>query len=270
MSYNKEKILELIEKNRARYRATTSPHAAAFDLYRTQSNYEQLTYHNVDHVIDVVSLYDLLIKMDNLDRMNADMVSARTALIYHDVGHSGHPDNVEGEDGRDNIERAVTLASQHLLEQDPSTSDRQLYAICNYIRSTRYPAPSEDFNGIDTRVVDYMVDADILWGLLPGNAEQSMLGLWIEQVNSGATENKPCDIEALLTRQIKFIQTYQPATRAGRHFKQALFVQASEAWALVALEFLRQQELAQAVETMADEELLRLHSAIKRELPRPE
>lgn len=265
MSFNKETMLEQIEKSRTRYRNPRSDWSNRLALYEECPHYERLTYHNADHVRDVMALFDLLCKIQGLPtEMGPEINAARMALTYHDIDHNGLSDVVVDEQGLDNIERAVArMRAEELSTYTPV----QLEHMADYLRNTRYPA-SESTIGSNCHpvVVALMRDADILWGLLPGNYEQSMLGLWMERVNSGAEENKRCDIEALLIRQIHFIRDYKPLSRAGRHFKQAFYIKATEGWALVALEFMRQQQAAQAVSDMADEEVLVLHTAIKNQI----
>ena len=262
MSFNKEQMLEIYQTNLQRYEGPQWQDI--FALYEAQPNYATLTYHNVDHVKSVMALADLMAKLEPLPKeLNVHFITARTALAYHDLGHSGHNDAHVGADGKDNIDRAIAMTAEHRTD-----SPNQL--VLDYIAATRYPM----FEGLpgetNETVVNLIRDADMLWGLLPGNAEQSMLGLWLEQVASGAVEDKPCDIIALLTRQINFIGDYQPLSRGGRLFKHAFWVKSTEAWSLVALEFLRQIEAAKAVEEMSDSDLLRLQAAIREQLPRPE
>lgn len=277
MSYNKEKMLERLERSLQRYRVNENDPVApgsfrAIDeFYRRQPGYEQRAYHNYHHVISVTALFDLLAKIDDASQSQiSEVFIARKAILLHDVGHSGWPDSyVSPEDGLDNIERAIKLTREFLTQEQMSEDYQQ--QVCEYVALTRYPIdPAAPTGQTSEQVVALMRDADILWGLMPENAEQSMLGLWLEQVASGAAPDAPCDIEALLMRQIHFIRDYKPLSPAGQHFKAAFYIQGTEAWAHVALEFMRQVEAAKAVEELSDHDLLRLSSAIKNGLRDPQ
>ncbi len=271
MSFNKETMLEQIEKSRTRYRNPQSSWPDRLARYEDCPHYERLTYHNADHVRDVMALFDLLCKIQDLPaELNDEVATARLALTYHDIDHSGLSDAAVDENGLDNIERAIGRMKELLSESFVRHTPAQFNVLADYVRNTRYPAPESPVGpNCHPLIVALMRDADVLWGLLPGNYEQSMLGLWMERVNSGAEEDKPCDIEKLLIRQIHFIRDYEPLTRAGHHFKQAFYVQATEGWALVALEFMRQKQAAEAVSDMADEEVLVLRQAIKNQVSSP-
>lgn len=270
MSFNKEKMNDRLVIELSRNNSTDGHFADVLDLYTQNPVYPKLAYHNVDHVVSVLSLFGLLLRMSPKDPTDGyHLAAARTALAFHDIDHSGHGDSVLDENGLNNIDRAIARYLDYIIDGGLTVTQQQQDLVVGYICATQYP-PIETLDvALDPKVVALIRDADMLWGMMPGNQEQCMLGLWMEQVNSGAVPNEPCDIEQLLVRQIGFIRDYKPGSRAGSAFKSAFWVEATENWAMVALEFMRQEEAARMVSAMADGEVLQLRSAIKKELPRP-
>ena len=270
MSYNKEKMRDRLALELSKNNATDGRHSDILVLYPNNPHYPKLTYHNTEHVVSVLALFALLLKMSPKEPCDGyHLAAATTALAFHDVDHSGQSDTVLDEDGLTNIDRACARYLDYVIDNGLPVPQRQQDLVVGYIRATQYPYVETLDEALDFRMVNLIRDADLLWGMMPGNQEQSMLGLWMEQVNCGAIPNEPCDIQPLLVRQINFIKDYKPASRAGSAFKSAFWVEATESWAMVALEFMRQEEAAKMVSAMADGEVLQLRSAIKKELPRP-
>lgn len=270
MPYNKSQMTERLKQEMQRHNLKDGRSAQILKLYSQNPEYQKLAYHNVDHVRSVLALFELLVKMTPKDFAPAHHISAaRIALAFHDIGHSGFSDDIIGDDGHNNIARAIARYLDYVIDNAVPTDQYQQDLITGYVTATQFPYVEYLPEVLHPQVVALVRDADMLWGLMPGNQEQCMIGLWMEQVNSGAAPNEPCDIEQLLVRQISFIKDYKPGSRAGSAFKSAFWVEATEKWAMVALEFMRQEEAARMVSAMADGEVLQLRTAIKKELPRP-
>lgn len=235
----------------------------AYPEYRSP----EFSYHNAAHARSVLAVFDLLVKLEGIELHSNLRHAARQAIVYHDIDHMGTPDSHHADDGRTNIERALDVFGKLYT---PGADDELFHLIHYFIEYTEFPHTPVGEEEPYPEIVGLIRDADILWGLFPENFEVTLLGIWLEQIESGYnTEKKPCDIEALLVNQIKFIQQYEPYSKAGKQLKNALFNQATEGWATVALEFLRQMEAAEMVSEMATDQVFGLHKAIKDAISQP-
>jgi len=259
MSQIKNKILKLIDNSKidGRYRTILA-------LYQNNPEYAKLAYHNVDHVIAVLNLFEVLRKLSGKGWSKDQLKAAELAIAFHDINHTGHPDSREDEKGFTNIHHAIAVFNGWALENRlPRTVHVEAADI---IEATAYPpVPTTAARygaSVDTELLNLVRDADMLWGMVPGNAEQCMLGLWAERRNAGL-EPDTIDIFKVLTNQIKFIQNYQPLSAAGRTFKNAMTDDANTAWSLVAIQYQRQIMAAEMVSQMTDDEVLRLAAAMK-------
>jgi hypothetical protein len=261
MSQLRDRIIKLLANTdiSGRYRKV-------FELYPTNPNYSQLAYHDVDHVKSVLNLFEVLRKLSNQGFSKSALRNVETAIAFHDLNHCGRPDPDSSIDGADNITRASMAFVNWAEETNYPVKER--LTVFQLIRATAWPRGYDGFEYIpleskQQELVAMMQDADMLWGTVPGNAEHCMLGLWKERLNAGL-ETGEIDILKILTNQIKFIQNYTPASNAGRMYKNAMFVGASEAWASVALAYQRDVEIAQLVNELPDAIALKLATSIKR------
>jgi hypothetical protein len=272
MSQLKERILKLLANT-----DISGRHRKILDLYQDNPTYPNLTYHNVDHVKSVLNLFEVLRKLSGQQFDKQQLQAAEVATAFHDINHSGHPDT-----DSDNIPKAIAAfltfrgyesgqaMDMAMLGSDELTGDYKCHEdtlTVGFIQGTAYPHYNEELNYLEMREVDREVlamvrDADMLWGLMPGNAEHCMMGLWNERLNAGLETDK-LDILDRLTKQIKFIQSYNPLSAAGRTFKSALFVDATNAWATVALQYQRELDAIELVQSLSDDKVLELAKAIQ-------
>lgn len=259
MSQIKDKILKLLANTKidGRYRTI-------LELYKNNPEYAKLAYHNVDHVKAVLNLFELLRKLSGKGWTKDQLKAAELAIAFHDINHSGHPDTHVGEDGLRNLHRAISAFSQWAATQNLSYAIK--CEVGDIIEAADFPHVPVTGNrygaNVDAEIIALVRDADMLWGLLPGNAEQCMLGLWAERRNVGL-ETEEIDILKVTTNQIKFIENFQPYSSAGRTFKNAMMDDGAVAWAHVAIQYQRQIMAAEMVSQMSDEEVLRLAAAMK-------
>lgn len=215
------------------------------EYLETPEDRERLTYHNSTHMLGVLATVLTLCKISGTTASPALMLAAAA----HDLGHLGRPDEYRDVDGMGNIDHAVRMLESAVMKFGlPSgTSDENLQDAIVLIRATEFP--HVNLNGCDPRLeqsIRILRDADILWGLFPENRMQTFAGLFLERLrNTLMAELSEADksIEVALTRQIKFIQNYIPHTPEARQLKRVLEEESAVAWAAMALEFMRQQEL---------------------------
>lgn len=254
------KILKLLDNTdiSGRYRVH-------LNTYRTGHSYAKLAYHNVGHVSQVLNLFEVLRKLSGQHFSKIDLKRVELALAFHDADHNGHPDSVTDDEGKRNIHRAIEHFQNWAARNNIAKDEQDIVAA--YIAGTEFPITG-DFAGhpaVVTELVCLMRDADCLWGMMPGNAEMCMLGLWAERRNVGL-EPDEIDILKVLTNQVKFLGKYEPWSGAGRTFRNAMADVAAEAFAMVAMEYQRQIMAADAVQAMSDDEVLALRDSMKREV----
>lgn len=257
---NTDKILKLLKSTNIAGR-----HRAALHLNTANANYAKLAYHNVDHVRSVLNLFEVLRKLSGQHFSKDELKAAELAIVFHDIEHSGHPDVVEGEDGLTNIQRAVQYFTNWALR---NKLDHTLTVnVLTIIEASGFPHTTPLAKRYGATVSDELValtrDADLLWGMMPGNAEQCMIGLWAEAYNVGR-ETGTVDIGKILTNQLMFLRKYVPQSGAGRMFKNGMADLAGEAFANAAIHYQRQLMAADAMMELSDAEALRLQDAIKR------
>lgn len=275
MSQNKDKILKLLANTSIEGRVRP-----ILKRYELAPNYEQLTYHNAKHVASVLNLFEILRKLSGMHFEKSLLEAAELAIAFHDINHSGSPDTVVDDNGQGNIERA--LSAFRTWRESNKIGEQQAMYVELLIWATRYPqmphaadcAERKDcvfthddiiFFGHDhafTKVMHMIQDADMLWGTMPGNAEQCMLGLVTERRHAGIDDGE-FDILKTLVNQINFIKKYEPLSAAGRVYKNAMFEAATEAWAHVALQYQRQLEAAEVVKNLSDSQVLALAAAMR-------
>lgn len=266
MSNTKNTILKLLAKTKieGRYRSI-------LNLYANNPIYPKLTYHNVDHVVSVLNLFEVLRKLSGKGFSKLNLQSAYLAAAFHDIDHSGHPDTHADESGATNIGRAIAAFTHWTHRRfDANKSDDVVVTLGAgiLIKMTEFPNKLPALFDAELNELSNMLrDADILWGTMPGNAEHCMLGLWAEWRNAGLVTD-PIDIFDVLTKQIRFIQNYQPLSAAGRAYKNAMFEDASTAWSLAALQYQRQIMAAEAVSALTDDEVLALANSMRPEVRR--
>lgn len=255
-----DKIIKLLDNTdiSGRYRVH-------LNTYREGRDYEKLAYHNTAHVSQVLNLFEVLRKMTGQHFSKVDLKRAELAIAFHDADHSGHPDSYEDDYGMRNIHRA----QRHFLKWAAANnmSDAEQAIICNYIALTEYPISGDWFvhPEVNADLVNLINDADCLWGMMPGNAEMCMLGLWAERRNVGL-EDEAIDILKVLTNQVKFLGSYEPRSGVGRVFRKAMADTAGLAFGQVAMDYERQLMAADAVAALSDEEVLRLRDSIKKDI----
>jgi hypothetical protein len=260
MSQIKERILKLLQSSKidGRYRTI-------WDLYPNNANYALLAYHSVDHVKAVLNLFEVLRKLSGKGFDKTKLDATYLAAAFHDINHSGYPDShVSANDGVSdgtNIGYAVEAYMSWAFSQ--SKNPANMSDVILLIKSTEYPSKNIRIDDPELLELSNMLrDADMLWGTMPGNAEQCMIGLWAERRNAGLADDK-LDVLVALTNQIKFIQNYQPLSSAGRTYKNAMFKDAAVAWAEAALYYQRQIEAVNIVNELSDGEALQLAAAIQ-------
>ncbi len=228
MSVTKAKILKLLSNTRihTRYRSI-------LNRYRENPEYAKLAYHNTNHVIAVLNLFEVLRKLSGKGFSKHLLDQVYLAIAFHDIEHSGHPDLATGADGKKNIVRALDAFEQ--WRESDTITDEQAAIVAFVIRSTQYPSmPGLSCSSAELAELANMVrDADMLWGLMPGNAGACMLGMRAEREAVGLPVEQ--DTLICLKNQIEFIKDYKPHSSTGRMFKNALFEDASTAWAEAAL-----------------------------------
>ena len=255
----KDRILKLLANT-----DITGRHRKIFDLYPTNPYYENLAYHNVSHVKGVLNLFEVLRKLSNQGFSKTALRNVETAIAFHDLNHCGRSDPDSSIDGADNISRAAVAFVNWAEETKYPVKER--LSVYQLIRATAWPRGFDGFryNGQEgeyRELAAMMQDADILWGMVDQSAEQCMLGMWQERFNVGLEEGT-IDIFKTLETQLKFIQQYEPVSKAGKIFKHVMFTQASETWATVALDYERNLMLATMVSEMPDDEVVKLSKMI--------
>lgn len=257
---NTDKILKLLDTTdiSGRYRVH-------LNTYRTGHSYAKLAYHNVGHVSQVLNLFEVLRKLSGQHFSKIDLKRAELALAFHDADHNGHPDNVADDEGKRNIHRAIEHFQRWADDNNVSREEQDI--VASYIAATEYPISGDfaEHPEVQVGLVALMRDADCLWGMMPGNAEMCMLGLWVERRNVGL-ENDEVDILKILTNQVKFLGKYTPWSAAGRTFRNAMADTAALAFGTVAMEYQRQLMAADAVQAMSDDEVLALRDSMRRNL----
>lgn len=259
MSQIKSKILNLLASTdiSGRYRVP-------LEMHKTNPAYENLYYHNIDHVRSVLNLFEVLRKLSGKGFDKDQRKSAELAIVFHDFNHTGSPDTRLDRGGLNNIQHAVGAFNQYAAAQNLPYNIR-----CNVgdiIEGTAYPhipATGKRYGAdVDVEILNLVRDADMLWGTMPGNAEQCMIGMWLERKAAGL-ETTPIDIAKVLVNQLDFIRNYQPYSAAGRTYKNAMFEDASSAWAMVALEYERGVMAAEVASELSDAEVLKIATGIR-------
>lgn len=204
-----------------------------FNLYRAMPNYRHLHYHNVEHVEAVLTLFRTLVAMTLLTPASfpaEQLEAAELAVAFHDISHSGRPDSARDAGGWNNVMRALVELSRWNTVHGKKVP---IIRACDYIEITEFPhQPFDELlldGGMNVELACMIRDADILWGMLPGCAEQSMIGLWKERKAVGLEEGE-LDAVQLLSRQLSFINNYAPQSAAGQIFKDLMLVPATLAW----------------------------------------
>ncbi|WJJ54950.1 hypothetical protein [Xanthomonas phage RTH11] len=235
------------------------------NLYTTTEHYAKLAYHNIDHVRSVLNLFEVLRKLSGQHFSKDQLKAAELALAFHDIDHTGYPDTAEDENGLTNTLRAIKYVTDWALRN--KIPHVVMVTALDLIDASAYPhekVPSKRYGSeVNQALLDLTRDADILWGMMPGNAAHCMLGLWAESHNVGRTTGA-VDIGNILTNQLLFLRNYVPHSGAGRTFKNAMADLAGEAFANAAIHYQRQLIAADAMMEMSDDEVLRLQDAIKR------
>ena len=259
MSQNKDKILKLLANTKI-----AGHYRPILNRYSENPEYAKLAYHNTDHVVSVLNLFEVLRKLSGQSFSKDELSAAYPALALHDIMHSGKPDFMTDEDNLGNIQRAVNFATQWGL--DNHLKPTVLADTLEYIEATEYPnrtPVARRYNSnVNPALIAMIRDADMLWGWMPGNAVLGMMRVGGERRNVGLEENQ-LDIMKTLTNQIVFIQKYEPLSGPGRTFKNAMFEDGCTAWSLVALEYQRQVMAAEMVSELSDEQILHLAASMK-------
>lgn len=262
MSQIKDKIrvLQASTKIDGRYRTIFERN------YPANPDYANLHYHNADHVRAVLNLFEVLRKLSGKGFEKIKLEATYLAAVFHDIDHSGHPDTHFDDVTGNNIGRAIAnftawaVANKNMENPDDY---RQVADAITLIKSTEYPLTAPEIKDPELRELSNMLrDADMLWGTTPGQAANCMIGMWMERKAAGLEEGK-LDIEKVLPAQLNFIRNYQPLSAAGRTYKNAVFEEASTAWALAALQYERQLMAAQVVRELSDAEVLQVAQGIK-------
>lgn len=260
MSQTTDKFIKLMDNT-----DITGRYRTHLNTYRDGKDYAKLAYHNTAHVSQVLNLFEVLRKFSGQGFAKADLKRIELAIVFHDADHSGHPDSFVDDYGMRNIHRA----QRHFYKWADSVGlhNNEQVIIGNYISMSEFPLSGDWFKHPESNrdLINLFRDADALWGMMPGNAEACMLGLWAERRNAGL-EADEIDILKVLTNQVKFLGTYEPLTAAGRAFRNAMADKAAAAFAQVAMEYQRQLMAADMVTEMSDDEVLRLRDAIKQDL----
>jgi len=251
------KILKLLDST-----DITGRYRTHLNTYRDGRDYAKLAYHNSGHVSQVLNLFEVLRKLSGKGFSKIDLKRAELAIVFHDADHSGHPDSYVDDYGMRNVHRA----HRHFLKwaEENNLPESEQVIIANYIHMTEYPI-SGDWSvhpQVNEELVGLIRDADCLWGMMPGNAEMCMLGLWAERRNVGL-EADEIDIRKVLTNQVKFLGNYQPHSVVGRTFRNAMADSAGLAFATVAMEYQRQLMAADMISELSDDEVLRLRDGLK-------
>lgn len=238
-------------------------------LYRDMPHYPNLAYHDVKHVSSVINLFEIFRKLSGKGFDKLNLKAAYLAAAFHDIDHTGFPDSRTNDVDGTNIGRAIAVFTSWAVAnlKLPECDETALIAkTILLISSTECPNNGPCIKDPELLELSAMLrDADMLWGTMPGNAEQCMIGMWAERNNTGLESGSP-NIFHLLTQQIKSIQSYQPLSTPGRTYKNFIFKEAAERWAEVALEYQRQIEAAALVEQMSDEGVLKLAASLRQPL----
>lgn len=255
-------------------------HIASTDIsgrYRTaiavslaNPNYEKLYYHNEQHIKSVLNLFEVFRKMAGKSFKKEHLEAAYLAAVFHDAGHSGHPDTHVSEDGLMNVPRAVYQFTRWAMDQ--KLDDMLMSETALLIWSTEYPEREDSLIQAMTaeqrEVSDMLRDADMLWGTMPENADACMLGMYAERREAGLKvptleDGVKPDTKEILVGQIRFVQSYIPLTNSGRSFKNAMFQDACARWAESTLNLDRQMMWADDVSKMDEAQVLQLASALQ-------
>ncbi len=104
-----------------------------------------LTYHNLQHTLDVISSAEKLARKENVG--GDDLVLVKTAALMHDAGflesHEQHEDH------------ACKMARTYLTDFDYSND--QVERICDMIMATKYPQTPHD------KLSEILCDADLFY-----------------------------------------------------------------------------------------------------------
>ncbi len=261
MSQIKSKILNLLASTKidGRYRTL-------LEHYKLNGIYDKLFYHNTDHVRAVLNLFEVLRKISGKGFEKSKLEAAYLAAVFHDIYHTGKPDTHFDEHAGNNIGIAVTYFTSWAVTNRNLENPQDYRLVADtilLIKSTEYPNTSTEITDPELRELSYMLrDADMLWGTMPGNAASCMIGMWMERHAAGL-ETGTIDIAKTLVNQLNFIRNYQPLSAAGRTYKNAMFEDASAAWAAAALEYERQIQAAEIVSELSAAEALQTAHAIR-------
>jgi hypothetical protein len=220
----RQRFLELYEKTHPE-----KPYAKDLTRYRAIGQDQRLPYHNSVHVYGVLRLVSTFRKLDPELPKGPVVRAMELAAVYHDFNHTGQPDAHQDVAGHDNLHRArsglrdsihVTLLPADLIE-----------AAENLIELTRYPhAPLTTQDPLTRRTVETLRDADMLWGLLPENHRDCLVGVGLEFADPRPEDPLTLDWVGIVQRQTAFITAYTPYTSLGRSFKNAFLAEAVEDW----------------------------------------
>jgi hypothetical protein len=194
--------------------------------YSQNPRYRQLSYHNVTHVKAALVLFDAFNKYDRPED-SSGINFAQLGLMFHDINHTGHPDGVPDKSGRHNIAYALETVDVWIRDND----DRAR-AIKEYVKATEWPHSyevDESVHGVSGALARLVQDADVLSALIPKAAGQLMLGIYREKRAFDSKVPKLTGKE-LLAKQIEFMTSYEPHSKVGLLFKNALFPKAQAEW----------------------------------------
>jgi HD superfamily phosphodiesterase len=104
---------------------------------------ENLTYHSVDHTLDVIEASELISKMEGIN--GHELVLVKTAALFHDLGF------IETYDGHEDLS---IVKAREILPQFGYTKN-DIDRIAGMINSTRIPQRPSD------KLEEIMADADL-------------------------------------------------------------------------------------------------------------
>lgn len=158
-----------------------------------------VTYHNVQHTIDVLADSIYLANKENVT--GDDLIILKTAALFHDTGFLQDHENHEM--------LSCDLARKHLPAYD--YNDIQIDRICRIIMTTRLPqSPAND------PLSQILCDADLFY--LGGDHYESHSSRLFEEFKNHGIVKTPDDWKLV---QIKFLSSHQYFTKTAKKERNA-------------------------------------------------
>jgi predicted metal-dependent HD superfamily phosphohydrolase len=146
---------------------------------------DHLSYHSIDHIIDVANICDNYISYYDIPKNIAKLI--RIAAISHDYGYMDSP--------IDHEEKSILNIQPYIT---PYLSQNEIDIVSGLIRATKVPQQPK------TRYEQILADADLDY-LGRKDYDELSTGLFKEFLHFGVVQNE----EEWLDLQIKFLESHK-------------------------------------------------------------